>query len=757
MRAEILANGIVQGVGFRPFIYRTAKKEGLNGTVQNMGNGVFIVLEGEKKHINRFLSSLKNELPPLARLDSLKITQKEEDGLQDFKILKSKKSGISESTLPPDVCICNKCMREASDKHDRRYGYPFTVCVDCGPRFTIIKSIPYDRENTAMNQFPMCTECKKEYKNPLDRRYHAEPVCCPVCGPKYELYKGKEKMPFENPVKETAKLLDKGFIVAIMGVGGTHLAAKIDDDIITQLRERFQRPQKPFALMAKDIDAVKELAHLSRKEEKLLESLRRPIVVLKKKKNNAIDTVSPGLDNIGVMLPYTALHELLFSYVKENVFVMTSANLPGEPILKDPGAILESGFSDYSLLHNRSIYNRADDSVIRIVSGGVSFVRRSRGWVPEPIELNTSSEKTVLALGAELNVAACILKGKRAVLSQYIGDTTRVLTLDFLQDAVKRLKELGRIRDIDVVAVDIHPNFNTAKTGEEMAKEYGADILRVQHHHAHIASLMAEQHVDEIIGISSDGVGYGTDGSIWGGEILYCKKAEYKRLGHLQSHPMPGGDLATTYPARMATGILSDIYEPDELKGIMKKHLDAGFRSPKELDMVLRQLEKGFNITHTTSTGRILDAISSILGACYKRTYEGEPAMKLEALASKGKPSIEIPIRIKKEDEVFIGDTGEIVYTVIRHMETSRREDLAASAQLAVARCLAEIAVKTAEQTGVDIIGMSGGVAYNDAIVTEIKRIITKDDYTFLTQTRAPCGDGGISLGQCYVGQHLYQ
>ncbi len=303
MRAEILANGIVQGVGFRPFIYRTAKKEGLNGTVQNMGNGVFIVLEGEEKKIKNFLRSLKNELPPLARVDGLEIHQKKEKGLHDFKILKSKKNGISESTLPPDVCICNKCMREASDRKDRRHNYPFTVCVDCGPRFTIIKSIPYDRENTAMNQFPLCTECKKEYKNPLDRRYHAEPVCCPECGPRYELYKGKEKMPLENPVKETAKLLDEGFIVAIMGVGGTHLAAKIDNDIITQLRERFQRPQKPFALMAKDIAAVKELAHLSRKEEKLLESLRRPIVVLKKKKSTTTDTVSPGLDNIGIMLP----------------------------------------------------------------------------------------------------------------------------------------------------------------------------------------------------------------------------------------------------------------------------------------------------------------------------------------------------------------------------------------------------------------------------------------------------------------------
>ncbi|MFQ5975477.1 MAG: carbamoyltransferase HypF [Candidatus Hydrothermarchaeales archaeon] len=756
MRAEILANGIVQGVGFRPFVYRTAKKSGLKGFVQNVGNGVFIVLEGEKKKIDDFLLFFKNELPPLARLDGLEICHKKETGIEDFGILKSKKAGTSESALPPDVCICSQCMQEVKNKIDRRSGYPFTICVDCGPRFTIIRSIPYDRENTAMDEFPMCAECKKEYENPLNRRYHAEPVCCPVCGPKYELYKGQKKIPHENPVKKTAKLLDDGAIVAIMGVGGTHLAARIDDGVIKHLRKRFQRPQKPFALMAKDMDAVKELAYVSKKEEELLRSLRRPIVVLKKKENALADSVSPGLDNIGIMLPYTALHELLFSYAKENVFVMTSANLPGEPILNDPKLILESGFSDYSLLHNRDIYNRADDSVIRVVGDKVAFIRRSRGWVPEPIELDFTSEKTVLALGAELNVTACILKGKRAVLSQYIGDTTKVLTLDFLLHALRRLKELGKVEDFDIVAVDLHPHFNTTREGEKLAKEYNAELLRVQHHHAHIASLMAESHMDEIIGISSDGVGYGSDGNVWGGEILYCKEGDYTRLGHLQSHPMPGGDLAATYPARMAAGILSGMYKSDELEKILKKRLKDGFRSQKELEMVIKQLERDFNVAYTTSTGRVLDAVSAILGACYERTYEGEPAMKLEGLASKGQASIDIPYKIERKNGIFVGDTGGIVDAVISQMNTKKREDLAASAQLAVARVLAEIAIKSAKKTNVDIIGMSGGVAYNNAIVSEIRRILNEEDYRFLTQTKAPCGDGGISLGQCYVGQQSY-
>lgn len=756
MRTEILARGIVQGVGFRPFVYRTAKRTSLNGFVQNVGNGVFIVLEGKKRQIDGFLLSFKNELPPLARLDGLEISYKKESGLEDFRILKSKKIGISGSTLPPDVCICNQCMREVSDRRDRRFGYPFTVCVDCGPRFTIIKSIPYDRENTAMSEFPMCAECKREYEDPLDRRYHAEPVCCPDCGPKYELYKGKEKIPLENPVMETARLLDDGAIVAIMGVGGTHLAARVDGRVIKHLRKRFQRPQKPFALMAKNIAAVKELAFVDEREEELLKSLRRPIVVLKKKNSTTGETVSPWLDNIGIMLPYTALHELLFSYSKENVFIMTSANLPGEPILKDPKSIVESGFSDYSLLHNRIIHNRADDSVIRIVGDKMSFIRRSRGWVPEPIELNISTEKTVLALGAELNVTACILKGKRAVLSQYIGDTTKIATLDFLHHAVERLKELGKVGDIDVVAVDMHPQFNTTREGEEIAKESNAELLKVQHHHAHIASLMAERHIDEIIGISSDGIGYGTDGSVWGGEILYCREGDFRRLGHLQSQPMPGGDLAVNYPARMVAGILFGIYKADELEGILKKHLSPGFRGQEELEMVIRQLERGFNVIYTTSTGRVLDAISSVLGVCYERTYEGEPAMKLEGLASKGKPSIDIPITVKRKNGILVGDTGTLIDTVISQVNKVKREDLAASAQLAVGRVLAEIAINAAKHTSTDTIGMSGGVAYNNAIVSEIKRIVKAEGYRFLTQTKAPCGDGGISLGQCYVGQRSH-
>ncbi|MFQ6136228.1 MAG: carbamoyltransferase HypF [Candidatus Hydrothermarchaeales archaeon] len=751
MRAKIFVQGIVQGVGFRPFIYRIAKQNSLKGFVRNVGNGVEILVEGGDDKIESFLRSLKTEAPPLSRIDEIKVNYEKVERYKDFQIVKSKKSGISESIIPPDVCICDRCLKEVSRKGDRRHDYPFTVCVDCGARFTIIKDLPYDRENTTMDEFPMCKDCQGEYENPIDRRYHAEPTCCPICGPRYYLFKGEKKLNVKNPIKEAANLLEDYKIVALMGLGGTHLACKLRDDIVSELRRRLRRLEQPFAIMARDIKTIKDIAHINEKEEYLLRSLRRPIVVLRKKKEYY--QVSPRLDSIGIMLPYSALHHILFSYTDEPAFIMTSANIPGEPMLITQEEITASNLSDYSLVHNRRIENRTDDSVIRIVDGREAFIRRSRGYVPEPIELNFEIEKTVLALGAELNVAICISKNKRAFLSQYIGNTTKVRTIEFLEGAIKNLIGLTRCGKIDVVAVDLHPTYNTTMLGEELSEKLDADLMRIQHHHAHIASLMAENRIDEIVGIASDGIGYGLDGTFWGGEVFVSKNGEFERLGSLDIQPMPGGDLATRFPARMVAGVLYKRYEEEELKGILSRELNDGFKNEKEMDLVLKQLERNFNVAQTTSTGRILDAVSALLNNCYERTYEGEPAMKLEGLASEGEPSVDIPIKIDKSSKRYILDTTAIVDAVLLAKDEDNREDIAASAQNAVAKGLAEISIICAKKSRIEKIGMSGGVAYNDAIISTIRREVEESGFTFLSQTKAPPGDGGISLGQAILAQ----
>jgi hydrogenase maturation protein HypF len=744
---KVMITGVVQGVGFRPFIYRAAKKYNIRGITRNAGNSVELFIQGTNGEITSFLNTIKKDRPPLSIIKNIAIVPINGTDFSDFKIIESKGHGSHDSIMPPDVAICKTCLGEIFDKKDRRFLYPFTVCTDCGPRFTIIKSLPYDRENTTMSEFSMCKKCNHEYHDPSDRRFRAEPVCCPECGPEYELFEEARKSVSQAPIKDAAAALDDGKIVAIKGIGGTHLCAgTTDDDVILRMRNLLDRPNKPFAILARNMTTARRMAQISIKEEELLSSPRRPIVLLKKK-DYLSDYIAPGLNNIGIMLPYSGMHHLLFHYLKQPALVMTSANAPGEPMAIDNNEIL-SFRADLSLVHNRNIQNRCDDSVIKFVDDTPSFIRRSRGFVPAPVEVK-NTEKIVLSLGAELDVIACLLKKDKAFLTQYIGNTTKLRTLEYLESSVHDLMGLTNIENLDAIAVDMHPLFNTSRLGKDLSEKFNAPLIKCQHHFAHAASLQAESGHERMVCITADGAGYGTDGTIWGGEIIAIDHG-FKRAGHLLPQLMPGGDLAVRNPARMAMGILYGSFDKDELSEIFRPYF-----ADDHLGVILRQIETGFNSPLSTSTGRILDAVSSMLEVCNERTYEGEPAMKLEAFAERGRDRVEIQVAIKKKEGRYVLDTTRILEAVYLAKGKYPFPDIAASAQNAIAVGLYEMAVKTAKDRNIGVIGFSGGVGNNDAIVRRVGDLVREEGFEFVVHNKVPCGDGGISLGQALMSADM--
>jgi len=744
---RVTITGVVQGVGFRPFVYRVAKKNRITGYIKNAGNSVELLVDGHEQDIEEFLDTVRLNPPPLSKITNIYTVPCNENGFDDFYILKSEKNGGHDSVMPPDIAICDPCLDDIFNKADKRYMYPFSVCTDCGPRFTIIESLPYDRENTTMSGFNMCKKCGHEYLDPGNRRFRAEPVCCPDCGPSYELYRGEEKTCSNDPIRDAAAALDRGEIVAIKGIGGTHLCARTtDDDAILRMRKILNRPNKPFAIMARDVIIARRIAEMTEKEESIISSPQRPIVLLRKKKDISVH-IAPGLNNIGIMLPYSGAHHLLFHYSKQPALVMTSANAPGEPMAIDNEDILSLN-ADVSLVHNRKIKNRCDDSVIKIIRNEPVFIRRSRGFVPAPIEVR-DTERAVLSLGAELDVTACILKKNKAFLTQYIGNTTKLQTLDYLESAINNLMKLTMIDKVDAIAVDLHPSFNTSTLGQELSMKLGVPLIKCQHHFAHAASLQAESGAEKMVCITADGVGYGNDGTIWGGEIIAIDDG-FERAGHLMPQSMPGGDLAARYPARMAMGVLSRSYDKDELSEMFRKYFKKD-----ELGVVLRQVETGFNSPLTTSTGRILDAVSSMLDVCSERTYEGEPAMKLEAFAAGGRDYVEMPVVIERKEGRYVLDTTRILEAVHLAKGEYPFPDIAASAQNAIAAGFCGMAMKTAKDMNIGVIGFSGGVAYNDAIVNRVGDMAREEGFEFVVHSKIPCGDGGISLGQAMMGADM--
>lgn len=816
---QILVEGIVQGVGFRPFVYRIATEASLNGYVRNLGNVVEIILQGSHQDMEEFLFNLQNKLPPIARINNIETRDlKEEDekydDYSDFVIRESADDFAGTSVIPPDVAICDNCLEEINDPQNRRYKYPFNACTDCGPRFTVIEKVPYDRDNTTMEDFPLCDECEIEYTNPLDRRYHAEAACCEDCGPSLKLLKNTGgdgdsaiEIDCEDPLKETARLLDEGKILAIKGIGGTHLVANVKiKETVDLLRQRLGRKSQAFAVMSPNIETIKTFAVMSKEEEKTLKSKERPIVILKKSEGyDFADSVSPDLHNIGVMLPYAPLHHLLFNETDTPAYIMTSANVPGEPMMITNEEIVKnlSKIADYYLVHNRRILNRCDDSVVRFRNDELAFIRRSRGYTPEPYDLSGKytylneefDNLNILALGPELDVTFTIIKNSKAYVSQHIGNTNKYRTYQFLKEAIEHMMQITKTDSFDLIACDMHPQFFTTQLAKEYAEKYDCPLIQVQHHHAHGVSLIndhvlnktdldektsAEMEISqdykksellenpgEMIIIASDGVGYGDDGGAWGGEILYTDIKSYKRMASLMPQKMPGGDLCTKYPARMLAAILSnpnsdyerDKYGEENVQELMERnYLDAFPHGKMEIASLFKQIERNLNVGINTSTGRCLDSIAAALNICHERSYEGEAPMKLESAAFNYLKMNDLdklndyPIIIKDHDDRRVLDTTAVLRYVIEKLEEG--EDIgriAAAGQEAISIGLAKLAIEAARDCGIDTVGVTGGTFYNEAITAHIKDCIENAGLKFIQHTNSCPGDGSVSLGQAIV------
>ncbi|BFH73954.1 carbamoyltransferase HypF [Sulfurisphaera javensis] len=736
---RIIISGIVQGVGFRPFIYRIAIKSNVKGYVKNMGGSeVEVHIEGEREEIAYFIKLLFSKLPPTAKIENIEIEESDIKLFSDFKILPSGSEIKEPSEIPPDFSVCEECMREVLNPKNRRYRYPFNSCAYCGPRFSMIYKLPYDRENTAMNDFPLCEDCKAEYYNPSDeRRFDAQGISCPKCGPSLFLETIDGERLEGDPIVTTAKLLMEGYIVAIKGIGGFHISADpFNDDVVLKLRERKNRPQQPFAVMALDLPIVEKYAIISPIEKDLLLSPQRPIVLLNKKDPYELSKyISPGLDKEGFFLYYTPLHYLLLNEVKTHLLIMTSGNKHGFPMCIDENCVREKlkGIVDYVLYHNRKIVNRVDDSVVRVSAGRPILLRRSRGYAPTWIKLKRYVKEPVVTVGAELQNAGSIAFNNKVVLTQYIGDTDELETLNDLDKYLNLLISWYNIRP-KVVVADKNPAYQSTYLASKLAEKFSAELIQVQHHYAHILSVAADYGYEDGVGIAIDGIGYGDDGNGWGGEIIKFSGEKYERKYHLKYVPYIGGDINAIKPRRMLALFLSTFMDWEEIKNIVK--LDE-----RELN-ILEKLSKKATI-FTSSTGRVLDSVSAFLGVCDHRTYEGEPAMKLEAVARGGKIlDLEIPIVGEEIDTTLI-------FKWLLENRDKPLNDLAITVQYKLGKSL----VKAALKLNPERILVSGGAAVNEYILKGM--IENSEGVEIITPKRVPAGDGGIALGQAYYATFI--
>ncbi|MFP4050865.1 MAG: carbamoyltransferase HypF [Thermoplasmata archaeon] len=718
---RIVIKGTVQGVGFRPTVYRVAQSLGLKGHVKNMGSEVEVVIDGD---VDEFIEKLKDNLPPLAEITEID-TYEERVDREDFEIVSSSEGEKESSTIPVDTALCDDCLEEMKTEGNKREGYAFTNCTNCGARYSAIYSLPYDREKTTMKKFPMCDDCKNEYKNPMDRRFHAQTTSCPECGPHYTLYNAeKEEL---GGIDEFSELIEDGEIAVAKSWGGMHIVCKLES--IPELREKYHRPEKPFAVMMPDVETVSEYAFVEREE--VLTGPRRPIMIYEKKRKyrDVLDLAAPGLPTIGIMLPYTGLHHLIFDKIDEDALVMTSANIPKEPmIIKNKDAFdLDL---DYFLLHNRKIANRIDDSLIRVHGDDLAVIRRSRGYVPDYLDF---FEGNVMGAGADQSGCVAFSKNGKLYPSQYLGDLGSYGTKVFYKNTVDYLSEILGIGDIQTVGVDLHPKYQSRKLGIEYAERFDAEVVEVQHHWAHGASLMLEQGLDEIICIAVDGTGYGEDGNSWGGEVLYCTGEDYERMYHLENFPLIGSDQAVKDPRRLVFAIQR------------KLGLEGDYFTGNKADVFNKMM---FDTAVTSSFGRLLDAVSCTLDVCCERKYEGEPAMKLERLLIHGNE--------KKEYEIPIEDDQVKTLSGFIEMQENdlKIEDKARSYISSVSKSIAQAATNAAEEKGINSIGISGGVSYNRPIVETIRDYLNKEGYKLIVHNKVPNGDMGVPVGQAYIASH---
>ncbi len=752
----VKVRGIVQGVGFRPFIYQLAGRFQLSGWVRNQSDGVEIEVAGPADSVETFICWISRDPPPLARIVGVETTDLPYRQLEGFKIAGSK-AGESRSTLiSPDVCTCSDCLRELFDPNDRRFRYPFINCTNCGPRYTIIKDIPYDRDKTTMSRFDMCPECLGEYENPLDRRFHAQPNACPQCGPQVWLEDCGQKAigAGDEAVRNAVSLLDAGAIVAVKGLGGFHLAVKATDEVaVSRLRGRKVREEKPFAVMFSGIEDIGFHCQLNSMEEELLKSPARPIVLLWKRGDTVglpiAASVAPKNRRLGVFLPYTPLHSLLFDGSPFRALVMTSGNQSDEPIVaeNEEARLKLSGIADYFLFHDREIYIRCDDSIALVRGDRPLCIRRARGYAPLPVFLRDPCP-SVLGTGAELKNTVCLTRGTSAFLSQHTGDLENLETLRSFEHSILHLERLLEVRP-ELIVYDMHPDYLSTRWALEQRE---IPVMAVQHHHAHIAAVMAEHGIGEpVIGLALDGTGFGADGNLWGGEILRVDKAGFERLGHFKNVPLPGGAKAIKEPWRMALGYLWSI-DPENT-GSRYADLLAAWPA-EDVRIISRMLSRRLNCPLTSSCGRLFDAAAALCGVCLYASYEGQAAIELEQAIEPddGYYGAKIETATHSEGTIVIDQfpiIEALVEDVRRGVSTGR---ISARFHNGVVRILGEAAAAASARTGIKRVALSGGVLQNGYLSDRLEADLWKLGFEVFSHGEVPPNDACISLGQAWIG-----
>lgn len=746
-RALVHVQGTVQGVGYRPFVFKLARATGLRGKVWNSGRGVFTDVEGPHRAVDTFIEAVRSEAPPLARVDEVSVAEQPLKGFRGFTIVASR-GGEGTTQVPPDVATCQECREDILDPENRRYRYPFTNCTNCGPRFTIIRETPYDRDKTTMMPFEMCPACRGEYEDPRDRRFHAQPNACPVCGPNLRLMdrRGRE-VAGRDPIEVSGLLLRGGHILAVKGLGGFHLACDaMNREAVVALRRRKGRPHKPLAVMVPDISWAKRLCVLEREEEDLLLSPSRPILLLRRKAGCPLaEEVAPANRFVGLFLPYTPLHYLLLAEV-DRPLIMTSGNRADEPICTGNEEAIErlEGIADFFLLHDRGIHARCDDSVMMVVGGVRVPIRRSRGYVPQTVNLGVSIESEVLGCGADLKNTFCLARGTRAFPGQYVGDLQSYRNAEFWRAGLEHMKSLFSFEP-EILAYDLHPDYVSTQQGLSLDVP---EKIAVQHHHAHVASCMAEAHLDETIGVAFDGTGYGTDGTVWGGEFLLCNFQDFERLAHLEYTPMPGGEMAIRQPWRMA---LSHLYRTfgDETLGLGLPFMEVidGEKAGKVLSMVRR----GVRAPLTSSMGRLFDAVASILGIRQEVTYEGQAAIELQMIAHESEAGV-YPFLLTDGSPPWRIQTDPIVRSVVADsLDGISTERIAARFQNTVTSIIVHTLSQFAEERDVGAVVLSGGVFQNSTLLLDTVKQLRALGLDVHSHREVPPNDQGISLGQVMV------
>ena len=759
---NISVRGVVQGVGFRPFVYGLATKYNLKGYVYNTSEDVKIEIEGETEAIKQFQLELKAEAPPLAHIEDITTTYHPPVGYKSFEIRRSIAEEGKYQLISPDIATCQTCLNELLNPDDRRYRYPFTNCTNCGPRFTIIESMPYDRPKTTMRYFQMCPQCQAEYDNPLDRRFHAQPNACPKCGPKVELVdrqgnpviarNSATKQAPLDPIATASQSLKEGKIIAIKGLGGFLLACDASNETaVKTLRQRKNRPFKPFAIMVANMDEVKRHCYVSLEEERLLTSPQSPIVLMNWRSDSSLSReVAPNLQYLGVMLPYTPLHHILLRDTQLPL-VMTSGNLSEEPIAKDNDEALRrlSGIADYFLIHNRDIYSRYDDSVAIVERETPQLVRRARSYAPYPITLPFKT-KQVLGCGAEMKSTFCLTKDSYAFLSQHIGDLGNWETLEHFASTISLYKRLFHIKS-EIIAYDFHPDYLSTKYAQELGA-LGMKLVPVQHHHAHIASCMADNGLETpVIGVAFDGTGLGSDGHIWGGEFLVADYQSFNRMGHLEYLPLPGGDAAVERPYRTAIGYILSLLGENALSELtLKERVNE-----VEVGIIKRQIETGLNSPLTSSMGRLFDAVSALIGIRDKIDYEGQAAVELEMAAYRENYADDkenYPYHIIEDKGVRVVKLATLLSAIIADLSQGTPQGrISIRFHNTIAKMTNEMCQVIANETGIEQVVLSGGVFQNRLLLRKVINLLGNNGFRVFTHRQVPCNDGGISLGQAVI------